>query len=136
MDRIESMINELMEEYNLTDVYIFKLGGQVQAISLKSVQRNRLQKILDHAGADNASLLRKYNVTSIRIGPLVNEKQEEFEPPIEFVKTVSAPADVNNNTFVSEAHLNFLKKNNVEHIQYPKMHGNGEFKIIDAIIQL
>lgn len=136
ISKVESLIEELIARYQLTDVYLFKLEGQVQAISLKSFQRNRLQKILDHAGADNASLLRKYNVTSIRIGPLVNEKQEEFEGPVKFIKTISAPADVNENTFVSAAHLNFLEKNKVEHIDYPKTHGSGEFSIIDAVVKL
>ena len=75
-------------------------------------------------------------MTSIRIGPLVNHKQEEMEPPLEYVRTVPGAVGANDTAFVSEAHLNFLNKCSIEHFDYPNRHGSGEFKIIDAVIKL
>jgi DNA primase catalytic subunit len=136
MKKIESQITELIEEFKLTDVYLFRLPSRTQAISLKSVQRNRLQKILDQAHADNTSLLRKYNVTSIRVGPFVNEQLEELEPPIQFVKTITSVPEVNDSTYISSGHLNFLQKNSIHCYDYPRVHGSGEFKVVDAVIKL
>ncbi len=136
LKRVENTIKGLMESFKLTDVYLFKLPSKIQAISLKSVQRNRLQKILDFAHAENASLLRKYNVTSIRVGPFVNELLAELEPPIRFLKTVPSTTEINNSTFISAGHLNFLKKNAIDCYDYPNIHGSDEFKVIDAVIKV
>ena len=134
--KVERIINDLIEKFKLTDVYLFKLPSRIQVISLKSVQRNRLQKILDFTHAENASLLRKYNVTSIRVGPFINERMDELEPPIRFLKTVTSKTEINNTTFISAGHLNFLKKNTIDCYNYPNQHGSVEFKVIDAVIKI
>ncbi|MEW6069682.1 MAG: hypothetical protein AB1485_03615 [Candidatus Thermoplasmatota archaeon] len=134
--KIRMILKELILEYNLTDFYVFRSGRKSVAISLRTVQRNRLQKILDRAKAENRELLRKYNVTSVRIGPLVNMEQVELEPPALFSEVVSAPDENNNSYYVSAGHLAFLEKLKIPHFDYPLRHGSEEFKLVDAVIRI
>lgn len=135
-ERLRMMLKELIQQYNLTDFYIFISGRKTAAISLRTVQRNRLQKILDRAGADNRGLLRKYNFTSVRVGPIVDIAQTELEPPALFSDIVRAHDENNNSYYVSAGHLAFLEKLKIPHFDYPFRHGNGEFKLVDTVIRV
>ncbi len=135
-DRIATRLEPLVERFGLTDIYLFTLADRVQAICLKTVQRNRLQKILEAAGAANAAHARKYDLASIRVGPLVNERQIEVDPPVSYCKIVVAPAERNLTTYVSAGHLHFLKKHGLDGLDYPQVHGNRQFKVMDSVLQI
>jgi len=37
---------------------------------------------------------------------------------------------------VSAGHLNFIRKHGIETFDYPKVHGSGEFKLVDAVLKI
>lgn len=134
--RVEAKLKKLINDFSLTDVYLFKAPGRFVAISLRTFQRNRYQKILDAAGAENAKQLRKYNVASVRVGGLVGQDMEELEPHMVFVKTIPAPEENSQRFPVSTGHLAFVQRHGIETTDYPQQHGSGEFKLIDAVLKL
>ena len=134
--RVELRLRSLIQDFGLTDVYLFRAPDRFVAISLRTFQRNRYQKILDAARAENAKQLRKYNVCSVRVGGLVSQDQEELEPHISFVKVILAPEKNNQHYFISAGHLEFIKRHGIETTDYPNSHGSGEFKLVDAVLKL
>jgi hypothetical protein len=130
--RVERHLSEVMDQYKLTDIYLFQLPGSIQAICLKTVQRNRYQKILDAADSASANQLRKYNRVSLRMGPLVNEKMDEIEPPAKLVSVIKSTGELREKSYVSGGHLLFLRRHGVHPLEYPKVHGSEEFKLVDA----
>lgn len=133
--RVERKLVEVMEQYNLSDIYLFALPRSIQAICPKTVQRNRYQKILDASASASAKQLRKYGRVSMRIGPLVDGTLSELEPPADYIKMLKAP-DEHERSFVSAGHLNFMRRHGMEPLTYPRVHGSGEFKIVDAELRL
>ena len=136
LQKVERSLERLVERFKLTDFYLFRQSGGFVAISLRTVQRNRYQKILDAAGARSAPQLMKYNVSSVRVGGLVSRVMKEIEPAVSFLKVVRAPEEYNMNCFVSAGHLSFIKKHNIETTTYPNIHGSGEFKIVDVVLKM
>ena len=134
--RVETILKKAQEDYNLTDFYLFKLPKMFQAICLKTVQRNRYQKILDVTKSSSANQLRNYNRVSLRMGPLVDQEMQTLEPPAKFVTILECDPKIRNRNNVSQGHINFLKKHGFDPIEYSMIHGNGEFKLVDAEIRL
>jgi DNA primase catalytic subunit len=135
-ERVINTLRRVQKEYDLTDFYLFELPKTFQAICLKTVQRNRYQKILDSVHSPSASQLRKYNRVSLRMGPLVNQEMEVLEPSAQFVTFLECPAEIRDNNFVSQGHIRFLKKHGLTPLEYGKVHGSEEFKLVDAEIRL
>jgi DNA primase catalytic subunit len=129
-------LRQVQKEYDLTDLYLFELPRAYQAICLKTVQRNRYQKILDLAHSPSAIQLRNYDRVSLRMGPLVDREMKELEPSARFVTYIECPPEVRESNFVSQGHINFLKRHGLTPLEYSKVHGNGEFKLVDAEIRL
>ena len=134
--RVETNLSEAIDRFNLTDIYLFQLPDSVQAICLKTVQRNRYQKILDAVGSGSARQLRKFNRVSLRMGPLVDEHLIEFVPPARLVKVMKSTKDIKENNYVSAGHILFLRRHGVDIENYPMVHGNEEFKLVDAELRL
>jgi DNA primase catalytic subunit len=123
-------------DYDLTDLYLFELPRAFQAVCLKTVQRNRYQKILDSVRSTSAEQLRRYDRVSLRMGPLVNRDLQELEPPARFLTYLECHQDARDRNFVSLGHVNFLMRHGLTPLQYPKMHGCGDFQLVDAEIRL
>jgi hypothetical protein len=135
-ERVVRTLRQVQEEYDLTDLYLFELPRAYQAICLKTVQRNRYQKILDHVHSPSASQLRNYDRVSLRMGPLVDQEMKVLEPSAQFVTFIECPAEARDSNFVSQGHINFLRRHGLTPLEYSKVHGNGEFKLVDAEIRL
>ncbi len=129
-------LKRAQQEYDLTDIYIFELPRSFQGICLKTVQRNRYQKILDLVRSPSAGQLRKYDRVSLRMGPLVDQDMHEMEPSARFVTFLECPSAARESTFVSQGHINFLRKHGFAPLEYPRTHGSGEFKLVDAEVRL
>ena len=63
IDRLEYIINQ----YNLSDMYIFEDKDYYDCISLKLVSQRKLMKILRQAGATNINVFNKYSYSWIKI---------------------------------------------------------------------
>lgn len=135
-EKAVSILRQAQTDYDLTDLYLFKLPRAFQAVCLKTVQRNRYQKILDSVRSPSAEQLRRYDRVSLRMGPLVNRDMQEVEPPARFVTYLECHQNARDNNFVSLGHVNFLMRHGLTPLQYPKMHGNGDFQLVDAEIRL
>ncbi len=135
-ERAVRTLRQVQEEYDLTDIYLFELPNAYQAICLKTVQRNRYQKILDMAWSPSASQLRNYDRVSLRMGPLVDQEMKVLEPSAQFVTYLECAPKVRDGNFVSQGHINFLRRHGLTPLEYSKVHGNGEFKLVDAEIRL
>ena len=135
-EKVESVLLELIENNDLTDFYLFTLPGRIIGLCLKTVQKNQYQRIIDEAGADNAAQLMKYSVVSIRVGPLVAMDMREIEGALQFHSTIHAPDDTNVKHYISQGHLNFIRKHGIVPFPYPNVHGNKKFKVVDAILKM
>jgi DNA primase catalytic subunit len=135
-ERAVRTLRQVQEAYDLTDFYLFELPRAYQAICLKTVQRNRYQKILDHVRSPSASQLRNYDRVSLRMGPLVDQEMKVLEPSAQFVTYIECPPEVRESNFVSQGHINFLKRHGLTPLEYRKVHGDGAFKLVDAEIRL
>jgi len=133
--KIIRKLEKAIEKYRLTDVYVFRSGKDIQAISLKTVQRNRYQKILDYTGSTSATQLGKFDRVSLRMGPLVNSAMKEIQKPADFVKLIKSP-DERVKNYVSAGHILFLIRHGVPLVEYPLIHGSAEFKVVDAEIKI
>tara|TARA_B100000586_G_scaffold225164_1_gene172732 strand:- start:2238 stop:3527 length:1290 start_codon:yes stop_codon:yes gene_type:complete len=128
-------LRKAIEKYRLTDIYVFRSGDEIQAISLKTVQRNRYQKIMDFTGSNSAMQLSKFGRVSLRMGPLVNSEMEEIQKPAEFVKLLKSFGEREKN-YVSAGHILFLERHGIPSVEYPLVHGSAEFKLVDAEIKV
>lgn len=133
--KVVRKLEKAIEKYRLTDIYLFRSGNEIQAISLKTVQRNRYQKILDYTGSTSATQLGKFGRVSLRMGPLVNSEMKEIQKPADFVKLIKSP-DERVKNYVSAGHILFLIRHGVPLVEYPLIHGSAEFKIVDAEIKI
>lgn len=123
-------------EFDLTDIYLFELPRSYQAICLKTVQRNRYQKILDLLGSPSAGQLRHYDHVSLRMGPLVDHELRALEPPARFITCLECSPEARSNNFASRGHIAFLKKHDLTPLECPRVHGSDEFKLVDAEMRL
>jgi DNA primase catalytic subunit len=130
------ILRQVQTMYDLTDFYLFELPRAFQAICLKTVQRNRYQKILDSARSPSAHQLMRYDRVSLRMGPLVNRGMQVMEPPARFMTYLECPPEAREGNFVSQGHINFLMRHGLTPLQYPNVHGNGDFQLVDAEIRL
>ena len=55
LESVTMRLARAQQEYDLTDIYIFELPRSYQVICLKTVQRNRYQKILDSVRSPSAA---------------------------------------------------------------------------------
>ena len=133
--KVVRKLEKAIEKYRLTDIYLFRSGNEIQAISLKTVQRNRYQKILDYTGSTSATQLGKFGRVSLRMGPLVNSEMKEIQKPADFFKLIKSP-DERVKNYVSAGHILFLIRHGVPLVKYPLIHGSAEFKIVDAEIKI
>jgi hypothetical protein len=129
-------MRKVQRDYDLTDIYLFDLPRSYQAICLKTVQRNRYQKILDAARSPSAGQLRNYERVSLRMGPLVDQNMKELEPAARFVTYLECPPERRAANFVSQGHMNFMRKHGLEPLEHSRAHGSGEFKLVDAEVRL
>ena len=136
LEKVVTLLLELIESRDLTDFHVFTLPGRVIAMCVKTVQKNQYQRIIDAAGADNATQLMKYSVVSIRVGALVDMDMREIEGPMRYHSTVRAPDEQNARNFVSRGHLNFVRKHGIIPFDHPNIHGGEEFKVVDAILKM
>jgi len=134
--KIVESLSKAQKEYELTDIYLFKLPNNYQAICLKTVQRNRYQKILDYTKSYSANQLRRYNRVSLRMGPLVNSDMNVIEPSAKFETIIECEPAIRTKNYVSQGHILFLKKHGFTPLKYPKIHGSKEFNLIDTELQI
>jgi DNA primase catalytic subunit len=135
-ERIMHSLRQVQRRYDLTDFYLFELPRMYQAICLKTIQRNRYQKILDYVHSPSAHQLRNYNRVSLRMGPLINQNMQVLEPQAKFVTFLECSSVIRDNNFVSRGHINFLKNHGLTPFEYCKIHGTGEFILVDAELRL
>jgi len=133
--RVIRKLEKAIETYRLTDIYVFRSGNEIQAISLKTVQRNRYQKIMDFVGSNCNTQLEKFGRVAVRMGPLVNSAMQEIQKPAEFVKLLKSFGEREKN-YVSAGHILFLERHGVPSVEYPLIHGSAEFKLVDAEIKV
>ena len=133
---VEKRVGEIISRFRLSDFYLFRLQDRIIALCLSTVQGNRFQRILDHAKVENSGQLMKYQVISVRVGPLVDPEMREIVGPIDYLKTISAPDETNDSRYVSQGHLNFIRKHGITTYDYPKVHGSDQFKVVDAILKM
>ncbi|MBI0584763.1 MAG: hypothetical protein ISF22_11150 [Methanomassiliicoccus sp.] len=136
IDSAVRRLRAVQREFDLTDIYLFELPRSFQAVCLKTVQRNRYQKILDSARSPSAGQLRNYQRVSLRMGPLVDQEMRVLEPPAQFITYLECSSEARNSNFVSRGHIAFLRKHGLAPLEYPRMHGREEFKLVDAEIRL
>jgi hypothetical protein len=124
IERVESLLAAVQEQYGLSDIYLFRSGTGISAICLRTFPIRRLEKIIRASGSTNFGTLVKYKQLFFRIGEVRDENQKLIAGTPEFVKILAAPEE-NNARFVSRPHYQFMKDFGVALRKYPRMHGKG-----------
>jgi len=70
------------------------------------------------------------------MGPLIDQNMRELEPSARFVTLLECPVATRERTFVSRGHIGFLEKHGFITLVHPRIHGSGEFKLVDAEVRL
>jgi hypothetical protein len=125
IERIESMLVTVQQQYGLSDIYLYRSSTGISAICLRTFPLKRLEKIIRAAGSANFGTLVKYRQLFFRVGEIRDENQELISGPPEYVRTLAAREE-NNTRFISRPHYRFLKDYLPALGEYPRMHGEGE----------
>ncbi|HSA38600.1 MAG TPA: hypothetical protein P5013_06900 [Methanoregula sp.] len=124
IERIESLLTTLQNQYRLSDIYLYRSDNGISAICLRTFPLRRIEKIIRASGSTNYRTIVKYKQLFFRIGSVRNGNQELISGPPEFLKTLVA-SEANNTHFVSMPHYLFLKDFVPGLRDYPRMHGKG-----------
>jgi DNA primase catalytic subunit len=137
--RIEAELNRLQNDYNLSDIYLFKSRSRISGICLRTLQTRRLEKIMNASSSININSLIKYKQLFFRVGPKRDQNKRVLEPAPEYVRTIKAEGANNpksgNSNFISRPHYMFLKGFGVPMHQYEFMHGRGDVFLTHAIVE-
>lgn len=63
----KDIIKTIINQYNLSDIYIFHNENYIHLISLKLISKERLLKIMNYCKSSNKSVFEKYNHSWIRL---------------------------------------------------------------------
>ncbi len=124
VEKVESLLTAVQQQYRLSDIYLYHSNTGIAAICLRTFPIRRLEKIIKASGSVNYGTLVKYRQLFFRVGEVRDENQKIIAGPPEYVKTLPAP-DADNARFVSMPHYQFMKDFVPVLREYPRMHGNG-----------
>jgi hypothetical protein len=132
IERIESLLAAVQDQYGLSDIYLYRSGTGISAICLRTFPLRRLEKIIRASGSTNYGTLVKYKQLFFRVGTVRHENQELMSGPPEFVKTLRA-SEENNIRFVSMPHYHFMRDFFPWIREYPRMHGKGTITLTHTV---
>jgi hypothetical protein len=124
IERAESLLAAVQEQYGLSDIYLYRSGTGVSALCLRTFSLRRLEKIVRASGSMNFGTLVKYKQLFFRVGEVRDENRQLIAGLPELVKTLPAPEE-NNARFISRPHYHFMKGFVPALRKYPRMHGKG-----------
>jgi len=108
IERAESQLAAVQEQYGLSDIYLYRSGTGFSAICLRTFPLRRLEKIIRASGSMNYGTLVKYRQLFFRVGEVRDEKWQLLAGQPGFVKIIPAPEE-NNARFISRSHYHFMK---------------------------
>ena len=132
IERVESLLCAVQDQYGLSDIYLYRSTTGISAVCLRTFPIRRLEKIIRASGSVNFGTLVKYKQLFFRVGESRDENQQLIAGPPEFVKTLAAPEE-NNARFVSRPHYQFMKDFIPSLREYPRMHGKGTVVLTHTI---
>ena len=124
IERVESMLAAVQEQYGLSDIYLYRSGTGISAICLRTFPLRRLEKIIRSSGSTNYGTLLKYRQLFFRVGEVRDENRQLIAGQPVFLKTIPAPEE-NNARFISRPHYHFMKDFIPMLRDYRRLHGNG-----------
>jgi DNA primase catalytic subunit len=124
MEKVESLLTAVQQQYRLSDIYLYRSGTGIAAICLRTFPIRRLEKIIKASGSVNYGTLVKYRQLFFRVGEVRDENRKLVAGPPEYVKTLPA-TEADNARFVSRPHYRFMKDFGMVLREYPRMHGDG-----------
>jgi hypothetical protein len=124
IERVESLLSAVQQQYGLSDIYLYRSGTGISAVCLRTFPLRRLEKIIRASGSTNFGTLVKYKQLFFRVGEVRDENQGIINGQPGYVKTLPAPEE-NNVRFVSRPHYDFLRDFIPLLREYPKKHGRG-----------
>jgi hypothetical protein len=124
MEKVESRLTAIQQQYGLSDIYLYRSGTGIAAICLRTFPIRRLEKIIKASGSVNYGTLVKYRQIFFRVGEVRDENRKLIAGPPEYVKTIPAP-EADNARFISRPHYRFMKDFVPVLREYPRMHGDG-----------
>ena len=89
--RVELLLRKLQAEYGLGDIFLFDDGEKLTALSLKAVERRRIEKMLARAESMNLGSCRKYGCVYFRVGKSMEEGGKTVREAPEFVRVLEGP---------------------------------------------
>jgi len=104
--------HRLMERFNLKNLFVFKTHKELIAVSLTTVDKNRVRKIMKYANSGNLNAFDKYGCVWMRTSKLISGKEGIDEKP-RFYKAFEVLDNSVKNVSNPHAHL-------VSHLGFPK----------------
>ncbi len=133
LDGLLGKLHKIREGYKLGDIHIFRVDDEIYAVSLETMQEQRVKKILNAAESLNSFTFAKYKQTYMRVGKTFDKTGREFGEVPKYLKTMCAVE--NRNRYISRPHYRFFKNNGVPLPEYPKQHGGDDVFITHVMIE-
>ncbi len=132
IEGIRNRISTLINRYDMGDVFLFRNDIDLFAISLKTFDLKRAEKILKASGSNSLYLLKKYKQTYMRVGLKMDEEGSLFGQRLMFIGLI----DGGGGTYdVSRPHMRFLSDNGVPIPKYGRVHGGDEVVIAHVMVE-
>jgi hypothetical protein len=127
--KLNNELLRLQETYSLGDIFVFQDENKTTAVSLRTFQLPRLEKIMNASSALNKNSLFKYRQLYFRVGASGGAKGKVLEaPPILKARLERAAPG-----FTSRPHSRFFRKLGVS-IARRKEHGGENVFLVHALI--
>jgi len=124
IEKVESLLVAVQEQYVLSDIYLYRSETGIAAICLRTFPLRRLEKVIRASGSANYGTLVKYKQLFFRVGEVRDENSRLIAGQPEFIKTLPATEE-KNARFISGPHYQFMKDFFPGLPDYQRMHGKG-----------
>jgi hypothetical protein len=134
LQKIETELARLQNQYHLSDVYLYHSETGISAVCLRTFQLRRLEKIIAASSSTNYGTLLKYHQLFFRVGEIQDEDGRVLAGPPVFEKVIPSPEKYNAH-FISSPHYHFFSDFLPRLDPYQRVHGKGDVILTHTVIE-
>lgn len=134
LNRITSDLESVQEQYDLSDIYLYRSEKEITAVCLRTFPLRRLEKIIGASTSINYGTILKYRQLFFRVGEIRDEYQHVLAHAPRLETTIHG-TEAHNQHFVSLPHYRFFSEGLLPMRTYVQMHGSGDVFLTHAIIE-
>lgn len=134
LNKITSDLESVQEQYDLSDIYLYRSEKEITAVCLRTFPPRRLEKIIGASTSTNYATILKYRQLFFRVGEIRDEYQHVLAHAPRYETTIHG-TESHNRHFVSLPHYRFFSEGSLPLRTYVRMHGSGDVFLTHAIIE-